>query len=209
MRTNGSTEHAIKLMYTNQPINKKGFPNPQGEPLGVLTQTMHIHQLNPGQANLAQIQERARVWIDGRIRFDHMIKACSYAASKSATHIELPLYRWVSDFFINLGQHVYFGETIEKNNPETSKEFYIFDELVWKLLYQYPSMLSQDMAVGRAGVVNALCRYLETPKDERSDAAWLIRSLEDEMRAIGVEQRDMAIVFFHLYIAQVFPPFLL
>jgi hypothetical protein len=201
MRINGNNEYAIRTMYTPLPSNKPGFPNPHGESLGVLAQKMHIHQLHPGNNELIHLQKKVRVWIDSNLTLSYLRKACPYAVRQSSTHIEIPLYQWTSDFFVRLGQEVYFGEALGKINPRVPQAFMVFDELIWKVLYQYPTFLSHDMATGRAEVVEALCKYLQTPIEERTDATWLISAMEKEMRALGIEAEDMAIIIFHLYIS--------
>ncbi|KAJ4351428.1 uncharacterized protein N0V89_006770 [Didymosphaeria variabile] len=130
-----------------------------------------------------------------------LAETCNYAVMKDATQIEVPLYQWTSELFVQLGQQVYFGETLAKIDPKVHQSFLVFDELIWKILYQYPSFLSGDMAAGRGEVVAALGKYLRTPKAERSDAAWIISAMEDEMVSLGVGVEDMAIIIFHLYIA--------
>lgn len=201
MRTNGNSEHAISTMYADLPRDKAGFPNLQGESLGCLAQKMHIYQLHPGHGNLIHLQQKVRAWIDSRLNLDTFQRACHYAVSQSSRHVEVPLYQWASKLFVQLGQEVYFGATLGKIDPEVPNNFLIFDELIWKVLYQYPGFLSQDMARGRAKVVAALTQYFQKPRAERDDAAWLIKAMEDEMRALGVGVEDMAIIVFHLYIA--------
>lgn len=48
------------------------------------------------------------------------------------------------------------------------------------------------------------CRY---QKERAGDAAWLVNAMEDEMRAVGVQGENVAIVLFHLYLAYASPPF--
>ncbi|KAK8079210.1 Cytochrome P450 [Apiospora phragmitis] len=187
---NGNSKSAIEVMYTNLPNDKPGFSNPLGESLGVLAQKMHIHQLHPNGNNLIHLQRKVQVWIDSHLNMDHLRRVSACTVSQSATHIEVLLYQWV-----------YFGKTLGRVAPGATRAFLVFDELIWKVLYHYPSFLSRDMAAGRAEVVDGLCKYLRTPKEERSDATWLISAMEDEMRALGVGVEDMAIIIFHLYIS--------
>jgi len=201
MRINGNNEEAIKTMYTPLPADKLGFPNPTGTSLGVLAQMMHIHQLHPGNNNLIHLQQKVQFWINNNLNLDHLSRVCTYATFKDETSIEVPLYQWTSDFFVRLGQHVYFGETLAKIHPNLPQAFLEFDERIWKVLYPYPGFLSHDMAAGRAEVVSALCKYFRTPKEERSDAAWLIRAMEEEVTALGIGTEDLSIIVFHLYIA--------
>ncbi|KAI3317207.1 putative cytochrome p450 [Xylariaceae sp. AK1471] len=200
MRTNGNDESIIKAVYTALPTDKTGFPNPHGESLGVLAQKMHAHQLHPGE-NLVILQKQVKAWIDQHLSLAD-IAAFPSAVFNGPTSIEVPLYQWCSEAFIQLGQDVYFGDTLAKIDPGLPAAFLAFDELVWKMLYQYPNFMSADMTKPRAQVIASLNKYFQVPQSQRSGGtAWLINAMENEMRAIGVDGDNLAVVVFHLYLA--------
>ncbi|KAI1148839.1 putative cytochrome p450 [Nemania diffusa] len=200
MRINGNDENIIKAVYTALPTTKAGFPNPQGESLGQLAQRMHAHQLHPGE-NLVTLQKQVKGWLDRHLNIPDLA-AYPSAVSKSASSIEVPLYQWCSETFIQLGQDVYFGAKLAQIDPGLPAAFLAFDELIWKMLYQYPSFMSGDMTKPRARVIASLHKYFQVPQKQRSDGtAWLINAMEDEMRAIGVHGENLAVVVFHLYLA--------
>jgi hypothetical protein len=204
MRSNGNNEDVVQIMYSALPTNKSGFPNPLGESLGVLAQKMHAHQLHPGN-QLALLQQQVHSRIDYLLRLETLLNICTYAGSRSSDHIELPLYQWCSDYFVRLGQHVYFGEMLNQIDPTLPDAFLIFDEVIWKMLYQYPEFLSHDMSRARAKVIASLKIYFEIPQCERNNGtAWLINAMEDEMRALGVDNDNLAVLIFHLYFALVY-----
>lgn len=62
--------------------------------------------------------------------------------------------------------------------------------------------MSSDMTMPRTKVIASLKKYFEVPQTERSDGtAWLINAMENEMRALGVDNGNLAVVIFHLYLA--------
>ncbi|KAI0965081.1 putative cytochrome p450 [Xylaria arbuscula] len=200
MRINGNDENIIKAVYTALPTTKAGFPNPQGESLGQLAQRMHAHQLHPGE-NLVTLQKQVQGWLDSHLNLADLV-AFPSAVTKSANSIEVPLYQWCSETFIQLGQDVYFGAKLAEIDPELPASFLIFDELIWKMLYQYPNFMSSDMTKPRTRVIESLNKYFKIPQSQRSDGtAWLINAMEDEMRAIGVHDENLAVIVFHLYLA--------
>lgn len=206
MRNNGNGEEAIRAVFTALPVDKAGFPNPRGESIGRLASVMHAHQLHPG-ANLAVLQDKVQKWLNYHV---HPKEICAKptATSSGRKSVEVPLYQWCSKYFIQLGQDIYFGETLARIDPTLPSVFFLFDELIWKMLYQYPGFLSSDMSVPRAQVIASLDKYLQVPQKERArDAAWLVNAMEDEMRAVGVQGENLAIVLFHLYLAYARPPF--
>lgn len=200
MRINGNDESIIRTIYYPLPTTKDGFPNPFGESLGVLAQRMHAHQLQPG-GNLDKLQRQVQGWLDCHVNLRDISTSPSAIAGQSAS-VEIPLYQWCSEYFIQMGQDVYFGEILAQVDPELPANFLVFDELIWKMLYKYPGLMSGDMTVPRAKVIASLQKYFEVPQSQRHDgAAWLINAMEEEMRALGVDGRNLAVVMFHLYLA--------
>ncbi|KID94729.1 Cytochrome P450, partial [Metarhizium majus ARSEF 297] len=200
MRNNGNGEEAIRAVFTALPVDKAGFPNPRGESIGRLASVMHAHQLHPG-ANLAVLQDKVQKWLNYHV---HPKEICAKptATLSGRKSVVVPLYQWCSKYFIQLGQDIYFGEMLARIDPTLPSAFLLFDELIWKMLYQYPGFLSSDMSVPRARVIASLDKYLQVPQKERAgDAAWLVNAMEDEMRAVGVQGENLAIVLFHLYLA--------
>jgi hypothetical protein len=200
MKTNGNSDLVIDLMYSALPVDKPGFPNPHGESLGVLAQKMHIHQLYPSD-KLITLQHEVKSWIDSYLKIDVLKAECSYGSSEDPC-VQLSLYEWCSDTFVRLGQHVYFGETLANIDPGLPNAFLDFDERIWKMLYQYPGFLSRDMSVPRKQVIASLKQYFQIPRKERvGKIAWLIDAMEDEMRGLGIDDENLAILMFHLYFA--------
>ncbi|KAI2610572.1 putative cytochrome p450 [Hypoxylon sp. NC1633] len=201
MRENGSDEDTIKAIYSPLPSDKTGFPNPEGLSLGVLAQRMHVHQLHPGDY-MGVLQRKAQDWINNELNLDGLVRQCKYSRLQSSTTIQLPLYEWTSDYFVRLGQHIYFGNVLNKVDPAYATAYVVFDEVIWKMLYQYPAFLCRDMIAPRDQMIASLKSYFQIPQDQRRDqAAWIINAMEDEMRAIGVDDENLAIVVFHLYFA--------
>ncbi|KAI8623583.1 putative cytochrome p450 [Xylariaceae sp. FL1651] len=203
MRFNGNDEWTIKNVHQPLPATTKaGFANPEGLGMINLTQRMHMHQLHPGE-KMAVFQLQIRDWLNRKLTLDVLASTDStYTGQSSVDSVELPLYQWTSDWFVRLGQHLYFGDVLERVDPQYTDNFVVFDEVIWKMLYQYPSLLCRDMMVPRDRMIASMRAYFQLHPDERrGQAAWLINTLEDEFRGIGVDDNNLAILFFHLYFA--------
>ncbi|KAI0118649.1 cytochrome P450 [Nemania sp. FL0031] len=198
MRILGNSEQSVQAMFTPLSKEKKGFPNPHGKPLGILFREMHIHQLFPGE-NLDFLDKRFHDFFDKHLRLDKLKQQCTYAISKAAGSIDLPLTQWCSDFLVKGGQDAYFGPRLTDIDRGLTDAFIIFDELSYQVIYQYPRFLAAKMLASRDRVLKGLEKYLQLPRQERSEDAWFVGAMEDEMRAIGMNAKDMSIASMTIY----------
>ena len=192
MRSTGSSERVVDLMYRPMVKNKPGFPNPAGKPLAHFAINMHRNQLYPGN-NLDYLGDQFLQYFDQNLSLDGIIKGRKYAAtSPDEKSVVLSLATWTSDFVVCAGQKAYFGETLEKIDPNFTWKFIEYDELAWQVLYQYPAFLSRKMHAARDHLTASIQRYFDTPADDRAESAWFVRAMELEMRGLGMSSEELA-----------------
>ncbi|MCJ1268396.1 hypothetical protein MMC22_008284 [Lobaria immixta] len=73
-----------------------------------------------------------------------------------------------------------------------SEEFYDYDDQSWKLLYKHPRAFAKDVLSAKAKIVRIVVAYFQLPKEDRSDASWIIQFLEAEQSKIGLDSYDIA-----------------
>jgi hypothetical protein len=202
MRACGNTEFCVRAMYTPLPKDKEGFPNPHGKPLATLARQMHIHQLYPGD-NLDFLERQFHDWfVDHLPSVDAIQRFCPYATTTTTAEpnsVVLPLMEWCSDFFTRAGQKAYFGDALAGIDPELTRVFIVFDELSWQVLYQYPSFLAREMKTARDRIQRALLKYIQIPQAQRTGDAWFTKAMENEMRALGISEEDIATMLVTIY----------
>jgi hypothetical protein len=204
MRACGNTESCVKTMYKPLSKDKPGFPNPHGKPLATLARQMHIHQLYPGD-NLDFLEKQFLDWVEPRLTMDALKRECPYAiqsdlpAAKKDDGIVLPLMQWCSDYFTRAGQRAYFGPALDGIDPKLPQTFITFDELSWQVLYQYPDFLAGEMKSARNAIQRALKKYIQLPQETRQGDAWFTKAMENEMRALGISEDDIATMLVTIY----------
>ncbi|GFF33514.1 25-hydroxycholesterol 7-alpha-hydroxylase [Aspergillus udagawae] len=204
MRACGNTESCVKAMYNPLSKDKPGFPNPHGKPLATLARQMHIHQLYPGD-NLDFLEKQFLDWVEPRLTMDALKRECPYAiqsdlpTAKKDDGIVLPLMQWCSDYFTRAGQRAYFGPSMDGIDPKLPQTFIIFDELSWQVLYQYPDFLAGEMKSARNAIQRALKTYIQLPQETRQGDAWFTKAMENEMRALGISEDDIATMLVTIY----------
>ncbi|KAL9627115.1 MAG: hypothetical protein Q9204_006802, partial [Flavoplaca sp. TL-2023a] len=97
-----------------------------------------------------------------------------------------------AEIAINAGQNAYFGRQLLEIDPNLAQTFRQFDSSSWQLLYLYPRWLSPDMYSAKDRLVEALTLYFNAPAEKKTDAAWITKYLEQEMRYLGFDSREMA-----------------
>ncbi|KAF2796016.1 cytochrome P450 [Melanomma pulvis-pyrius CBS 109.77] len=159
---------------------------------------LHVHQLYPGK-DLAYLGERFNSYFDRYLSLEAIKSERSYAIPNQDGSVSVPLKVWVSDFLIRGGQRAYFGDFLEEIDPNISWAFLEFDDLSWQILYQYPKVLSKKMHAAKERVTEALRKYFETPITERSGDAWFTKAMENEMRDLDLDTRDISIMMQTIY----------
>ncbi|KAF5871214.1 putative cytochrome p450 protein [Botrytis fragariae] len=70
----------------------------------------------------------------------------------------------------------------------------------WKSMYKLPDFMGQDMISARSEFIDTLCKYFETPRKDRSDSLYFVTTMEEEIRAAGLSDRETAgIQMLHLW----------
>lgn len=194
-KTHGCSEEAMRLTYTDLPKNKPGFPNPGGKSLGgTLVRQMHIHQLHPG-SNLDALECCFHDYFQKHLEFTTLRRTTSpYLHHQDQDSVYLPLMRWCSEYFVRAGSRAYFGDILEYIDPMLTSKFIEFDDLSWQALYQYPDFLSQRMTQMKNQVQATFLKYFSTPQILRHGEAWFTRTMESELRALGVQTNDIAVL---------------
>lgn len=111
----------------------------------------------------------------------------------------ISLLEWSQDVQIAAATRALFGDRLTAIEPDLFQYFAEFDTDSFKLPFRYPKFLSRDTYVAKDKVVGALARYFELPKEERPGAAWVIDNFENEMRQIGIGNKDIAAIVMAVY----------
>ncbi|KAL8974867.1 MAG: hypothetical protein Q9197_000900 [Variospora fuerteventurae] len=121
------------------------------------------------------------------------------APSASANTIYVSLTSMCAEIAINAGQNAYFARQLLEIDPNLAQTFRQFGSSSWQLLYLYPPWLSPDMYSTKDCLVEALTLYYDVPAEKKTDAAWITKYLEQEMRYLGFDNREMAILMMFQY----------
>ena len=123
--------------------------------------------------------------------------------SQDGISIDVPLMRWCSEYFVRAGGIAYFGDKLSSIDPQLASTFIAFDDLSWQAIYQYPRFLTRAMRAERDQTQRTFKRYFDLPQSQRTGDAWFTKTMENELRAIGVSTDDIASLLLTLHWALV------
>ncbi len=199
MRTFGSSNHCLKVMYNYTPHNthQHDFPNLHHKPLAKLARELHIKQLFPG-LHLDDLGNKFGDYFRDSLVLE-LMSSKAFATQKTSNSVVVPLLKWSSDLFILGGQRAYFGGLLEEIDPNMPWTFLEFDELSWQVLYQYPRIATRRMGQMKDKLIQDLEIYFSTPVEQRTGDAWFTKAFEHEARQIGIETHDIATMMVTIY----------
>ncbi|MCJ1465351.1 hypothetical protein MMC07_003969 [Pseudocyphellaria aurata] len=196
----GASSDAVRRWLPSSGVNTKGHIPGSSDPLphdyGHLGEQLCRKQLLPGQ-NLDKLQgvlinniEQSLQWhkLSGNIvlYYTQEVKTVS-------------LLNWCRDVLLDGATRAFFDESLMQIDPKLFESFYVFDDLSWQLHFGYPRFMSRTMYAAKDQIIDALTVYFKQPQQERKGEVWLIRNLENEMRLLGIEDRDIAAIIMPLY----------
>ncbi|CAI6088132.1 unnamed protein product [Clonostachys chloroleuca] len=200
LRNTGLSESAIQACYFQKlPNGAVDFPNTAEDPIGLLIHQMHMHELYPGDKQKALVA-RFLYSFNRDLQIDQIRAAGSPMDDRTGVkEVTVSLYKWCAHFFTRAGGYAYFGDDLSRIDPDFADAFYTFDELSWQINYRIPEPFSKDMRAAKNHLHRSLKKYIMAPKSERSEQTWLLQGAEAGLRAMGVQDDDIATLFLTMY----------
>lgn len=164
-------------------------PNPLNKSLVQLGEDFYKQQLYPGP-KLEILQKTLMPSIHQSLRWDSISK--NITRSSTSDTKTLSLLGWCRDILLDSATRSFFGDRLLEVEPDLFQTFFDFDDNSWKLTYKLPRFMSQDMYKAKKKTMDALTAYFELPMEERSGSIWIIKTLEAEMRQLGIGSSDIA-----------------
>ncbi|EKG22177.1 Cytochrome P450 [Macrophomina phaseolina MS6] len=203
----GLTQGAIDAMWRYRPASsgdRKGamVPNPGKKPLVHLSEAIFKYQLHPGK-QLDVLQDALLDRIHEVMTWDAMTLSSTAVLGHGVGRADkrrASLLHWVRFVLLEGATRAFFGNALlDKVDPGILEDFADFDDQSWKLVYRLPPPWSVSMKRSLKRVKASFTRYFEMPVEERLDACWMVRAMESEMAAAGIQPPDIAANLFLIY----------
>jgi hypothetical protein len=187
---NGVSAANVKKLWDLPSPEKKALNSRVRAPNAMILE-YHWQQLSPGDKYDNLMDRHIVPDLQKALNWETLRKhtACLKTATDSVT---ISLHDWCAETFISNLIRAYCGRKIHEINPNLLKANLVWENTSWKFLYQLPGIFSRDMNSARNEFNQTLQAYFELPRAERQDANDFVTSVEDEMRAAGLNNRELA-----------------
>lgn len=194
----GSTSDGIKRMW-GPPSQKTSAGKRFGQRAKSLThlaEGLAKQQLHPGK-ELDQLQQVLLTGVKDCMLWENMSPKAILSYEGPCRTVSV--LRWTREILLAGATTSFFGDKLLEIEPNLFQNFFSFDDTAWKLTYKVPPPWSNDMIAYKRTAQDALTKYFQLPVESRTDACWLVLSLEDEMRAVGIGASDIAAYLMMIY----------
>jgi hypothetical protein len=196
----GGSEDAVQKMWQDPSGDGKGTallsPNPFHKNLARLSEDFYRQQLHPG-TNLEDLQSQFMPKIHESLNYKKISE--NIIISSTTGEKTVSLLGWVREVLLDSATRSFFGDRLLEIEPNMFQSFFDFDDNSWKLTYHLPRIFAKEMYGAKQQATDALVKYFQMPKGERPGAAWLVRTLESEMRNLCIQESDIACFLMMIY----------
>ncbi|ROV89567.1 hypothetical protein VMCG_09953 [Cytospora schulzeri] len=203
----GTSKESVLKLFAQRSKEAEDAESKQGKPVAQILRELQISQLQPGP-NLDSLELAELAYLDSHTQLDSLrTSRYSYqnirggdGATDVSECVELSLWHWCTDITTRASQRSLFGSALDRIDPDLPDRFLEFDDLSWKMLYQFPDFLARDLLKKRDYLRGVLKTFCDLPTKERNDAeTWVIKSTEESCRNLGIPSEDTASVLLILY----------
>ena len=194
----GASKSAVSRMW--QP-SLRDQQNPKKPPyhnkaLAHVAEDLIRVQLHPGE-HLNRLQRTLLDTVHSSFTWSNMTH--KIILSETSTHRTVSLLEWTREALLAGATAAFFGPALLQLEPNMFQSFFDFDDASWKLSYKIPRPFSNDMLAAKKIAQSGLTRYFELPREARPGACWLVETLEDEMKMVGIKSEDVAAYLMMIY----------
>lgn len=165
-----------------------GAVNPQYKSLVHLIEDFYKMQLLPGE-RLDDMRDNVMSRLDSWLQWSNM--RGPFIKSSTTTSRRISAKRLCSHLITDSTTRTMFGDLIIDYEPDAIENLRTFNDVSWAAVFNVPAIFAPKLRDARRKLSAAIEKYIETPPECRSEAAWSIRSIIEvgEMWELDIESR--------------------
>ena len=170
--------------------------NPSAKCLIHLTQELYQKHLIPGPT-FSTLMNTFDVALNSLLNWDAI--STRYPAATTPGERTLSLFSLCADIMIDATQMTLFDNILFSIDPSMSKKMPVFTDDLWKLMYPSRLIDSKEVTAIRDQYTKAFLIYQRLPKELRKGEAWVVTTLIDQYRELGIHEDDSAAMLVMIY----------
>lgn len=141
---------------------------------------------------LQELQDKYYHFLGESLAWDHL-SSTYVLSSKSWTDSKTISLKGFSRHTVShCSTSTFFGTKLLQVAPSFAQDYEDFEEESWKIFYRLPPFLVKKSHIAKAKAIDGLVKYLSLPEEERSELAWIFRTMNIELRYLSLPPRDVA-----------------
>ncbi|RYP41931.1 hypothetical protein DL767_000668 [Monosporascus sp. MG133] len=116
---------------------------------------------------------------------------------------QVSLYLLVSFFSVQATAHAMFGPHLHEIDPLVVRHMLSFNEHVWMIVFRCPNVFGLPVDEYRGKLMTIARKFVQLPKNERSQASWAITNVLEGMEIVGMDTESKASMILMIFWAAV------
>ena len=170
--------------------------NPSRKCLIHLTQDLYKQHLLPGPT-FSTLTGKFRQAVSDLMTWKRISSAYGLATDSKTSKVSL--YDFCSLIMIDATQMTLFDPILFAIDPGMTKNMRQFTDELWKLMYPSRLIDSKNVAAIKEQYTRAFLIYQRLPKSLRKGEAWVVSTLIDQYRELGIDEKDSAAMLVMVY----------
>lgn len=170
--------------------------NPAGKCLIHLTQDLFKQHLLPGPT-FSTLIGKYKIAISQLMTWEQL--SSRYGLATVSKTQKLSLFDFCSSVLINATQMTLFDPILFTIDPHMTQKMRQFTDELWKLMYPSVFLDSKEVAAIREEYAKAFLIYQRLPKELRQGEAWVVSTLIDQYKELGINEKDSAAMLVMVY----------
>ncbi|KAL1966180.1 hypothetical protein VTN77DRAFT_4732 [Rasamsonia byssochlamydoides] len=144
-------------------------------------------QLLPGE-RLNHLQETYLTYLQQLLKFERFDD--HFAVHSSGDGMTVALGKFCRYIVSRSAFRAFFGEELFEAEPDLIRLYQTWEDVSWKMFYNFPHFLAPELHEARRRVVAGLAKYYEMPESKRKNTIWLFRVIDQELKALDFSKED-------------------
>ena len=200
MRAFGINHRAVANMFHDDPAHLLlpnaqssallSIANPRGKSYFKMQSEWLKHQLLPNDnGNLKGLQHKYIQYLSESLVWEDLGHK-KYVISDGPAEKVISLQWFTRVLLGECAMKAFFGSRLFEVSPEFLTHYWEFEDESWKVFFNYPQVLARLAHQYKDKALVDLIRFFELPDEEKSGLAWIFKTLNSELRSLGLEPRD-------------------